>query len=143
MSDRKYRQRGYQDDPRDRERASKPPAEKRPQAPRGYGSREPRRMNMPGFRDVVRCARCGDVLSLPIAIGAQCPRCAADLHTCAQCASFDTSSRFECTQPVAERVSPKDTRNTCTFFEARVTVERETHSTAPTSARKAFDDLFK
>ena len=143
MSDRKYRQRGYQDDPVDRERAAPPPGERRPQAPRGYGSREPRRMNMPGFREVVRCARCGASLGLPIGFGAQCTRCSADLHTCAQCASLDTSSRFECTQPVPARVSPKDTRNTCTFFENRVTVERETHSTAPTDARKAFDDLFK
>ena len=31
----------------------------------------------------------------------------------------------------------------CTLFEPRTTVERETKSVAPTSARKAFDDLFK
>jgi hypothetical protein len=41
------------------------------------------------------------------------------------------------------RVSPKDVRNTCALFEPRTTVERETKSAAPTSARSAFDDLFK
>ena len=43
--------------------------------------------------------------------------------------------------------APKDARNTCTFFEPRTTVERETKSaTSPagqSSAKKAFDDLFK
>jgi len=142
MSDRKYRQRGYQDDPRDREPKPRE-TEKRPQAPRGYGPREPRRMNMPGFRDVVRCSRCGHVLAAEIGLDARCGRCGSDLHTCAQCTFFDTASRFECTQPIPERIAPKDARNACTFFEPRVTVERETHSTAPTDARKAFDDLFK
>ena len=45
----------------------------------------------------------------------------------------------------ARRVSPKDVRNTCTFYEPRTTVERETKSSSSgtPSARKAFDDLFK
>lgn len=140
MSDRKYRQRGYQDDGREREPRPKPPVEGRPQGPGGYG---PRRMNMPGFREVMRCSRCGDTLTSEVTLDARCPKCATDLHTCAQCTWFDTSRRFECAQPIPERISPKDVRNRCTLFEARVTVERETHSTAPTNARKAFDDLFK
>ena len=56
---------------------------------------------------------------------------------------FDTSAAFECQRPIQVRVSPKDARNTCAEFEPRTTVERETKSVAPTSARKAFDDLFK
>ena len=66
----------------------------------------------------------------------------------AQCESFDTVARFECTQTITARVSPKDGRNTCELFSPRVTVERETHSQvqaagAPNSVKKAFDDLFK
>jgi hypothetical protein len=65
-----------------------------------------------------------------------------------QCASFDTSSRFECTQTIAVRVAPKDEKNTCTLFAPRTTVERQTstpaqQSPATNSAKKAFDDLFK
>jgi hypothetical protein len=56
---------------------------------------------------------------------------------------FDTSAAFECQKPIPARVSPKDTRNSCALFEPRTTVERETKSTAPSGARKAFDDLFK
>jgi hypothetical protein len=100
---------------------------------------------MPGFREAVRCARCGNELTVA-GVWSQdgsCPRCGSDLHTCAQCAHFDTSAAFECQKPIAVRVSPKDARNQCQSFEPRTTVERETKSAAPTTARKAFDDLFK
>ena len=46
-------------------------------------------------------------------------------------------------QPVSERIAPKDAKNSCALWEPRVTVERETHSVATSSARQAFDDLFK
>jgi hypothetical protein len=144
MSERKYRQRGYQDQPREPRREQKP-AEKKEYAPRGQPPVAPKTFNMPGFREVVRCARCGYELTVAAAWSPEstCPRCASDLHSCAQCANFDTGSAFECQKPVPTRVSPKDARNTCTLYEPRTTVERETKSTAPTSARKAFDDLFK
>lgn len=147
MSERKYRQRGYQDDPRAREsrgpKQESPSQPKAPGAPRTVMNREPRAMNMPGFHDVLRCARCGNVVSPPIGLAARCGRCGADLHTCTNCVSFDTGSRFECSQPIPARITPKDAGNECTFFQPRTTVERETHSAAPTDARKAFDDLFK
>jgi ribosomal protein S27E len=144
MSDRKYRQRGYQDDPRP-PRPDQKPAEKKEYAPRGQPPLAPKTFSMPGFREVVRCARCGNELTVAAASSADatCARCGADLHTCAQCAHFDTGAPFECLQTIPTRVSPKDARNACTFFEPRNTVERETKSAAPTSARKAFDDLFK
>lgn len=144
MSDRKYRQRGYMDEGRGSD-PSRPQQPKREFEPRGR-PREPRAPNMPGFRDVVRCARCGHTVTAAIVHETRCTRCGADLHTCAQCLHFDTGSRFECTQPIPARISPKDARNTCPFFEARVTVERETHSTpsgGPVDPRRAFDDLFK
>jgi len=77
----------------------------------------------------------------------QCPKCQSDLHSCAQCANFDSSATFECQKTVPARISPKDARNECALFEVRTTVERETKSaSAPnsqSSAKKSFDDLFK
>ena len=141
---RKYRQSGYQDDRRDREPSRPSTEDNRERGPRrGYGPREPRTVNMPSFRDVLKCARCGEQVTDNITVDSTCPKCASELHSCAQCTWFDTASRFECGQPILERVSPKETRNTCTFFEGRVTVERETHSTGPRTARQDFDDLFK
>ena len=147
---KKYRQRGYQDEPPDgpqgkRENQRDDTRERGPR--RGYGPREPRKVNMPGFRDVLKCARCGHGIGAPIELDTQCLKCSSDLHSCAQCTWFDTGSPFECGQPIPARVSPKDTRNTCTHYEARVTVERETRSTVTSKpdsgARQAFDDLFK
>jgi hypothetical protein len=67
-----------------------------------------------------------------------------DLHSCIQCRHFDTSARFECTEPLLTRVSPKDARNDCAAFAPRTTIERETGTVkGPPSARQAFDDLFK
>jgi hypothetical protein len=134
MSDRKYRQRGYQDEPK-REIQPKPKAEPTP--------REFRTPNMPGFTQVVRCTRCGNTVSTEVAFDSRCNRCGVDLRSCVQCQSFEPSARFECREAIPARVSPKDVRNTCDLYHPTVRVERETGSTAPTSARKAFDDLFK
>ena len=148
MSDRKYRQRGYQDD--DRDRQSKPAAPRpapEPGAPAGarrISQDGPKNINMPGYHEVVRCSQCGNVVAAEISLENRCSRCGTDLHTCAQCVNFDTGAALECLQAIPVRVSPKDRRNTCTLFEPRTTVERETKSAAaPTSARSAFDDLFK
>jgi ribosomal protein S27E len=144
MSDRKYRQRGYQDEPRE-PRREQAPAQKKEYTPRGQPPDRPKTFNMPGFREAVRCARCGNELMAASAWSPDgtCARCGTDLHTCAQCGHFDTSATYECQRPIRVRISPKDVKNTCAEFEPKTTVERETKSTAPTSARKAFDDLFK
>jgi|SRR5579862_1943801 len=135
--DRKYRQRGYQDDPRPRQ----PPGPK-PQGPRDRPE-GPKTPNLMASHEVLRCARCGNRLSVPVGADERCSRCGVDLHSCVQCMSFDTSARFECSQPVTARVSPKDARNSCTLFSPRTTVERQTSTAGPPSARQAFDDLFK
>jgi hypothetical protein len=147
MSDRKYRQRGYQDEPRD----PQPRREKRAPEPRAPGrplqdASGPRTPNLMASHEVFRCARCGNRLGLPVELLSRCSRCGTDLHSCIHCASFDTSARWECTQPLTARVAPKDERNLCTFFSPRTTVERQTGTAGPStapSARQAFDDLFK
>ena len=143
MSDRKYRQRGYQDDgPRER----RPEAPKKPIEPRDPRMpRDPRVPNMPGFREVFRCTRCGNLEATDVGLASRCGKCGVALHACLHCASFDAGARFECMQPIPARVSPKDAANECKWFAPRVKVERETGSQAagPSSAKKAFDDLFK
>lgn len=146
----KYRQPGYQDSDRDREprrpeTARKAPPERKSGPPRWDHAMGPRPVNLPGTRAVSRCAQCGTVLQ-GIPADGQCPKCAFELHSCKQCTYFDPGSRFECMQPVKERIAKKDVRNDCTLFEIRVTREKETSTPAalkPTSARAAFDNLFK
>jgi hypothetical protein len=104
----------------------------------------PRTPNLMGAHEVFRCSRCGNRLGLPVEQDARCSRCGTDVHSCVQCVSFDTGARWECSQSsLAARVSPKDERNVCALFAPRTTVERQTGTAGPTSARQAFDDLFK
>lgn len=145
MSDQKYRQRGYQDSGSSERRPSssqKPRAPFDPRIPR-----DPKKMNMMAFTEVFRCARCGAIEADMIGSLSTCAKCGVDLHACIQCQSFDPGARFECSATIAARVSPKDVRNDCPKFVAVTRVEKETGSTAATtresSARKAFDDLFK
>lgn len=89
---------------------------------------------MPAKHDVSRCAQCGTILTdLAKPLG-KCPKCAFDLHSCKQCNYFDPGSRFECMQPVLERVAQKDAVNLCRFYQIRVMVERETTSGRPAPA---------
>ncbi len=148
MSDQKYRQRGYKDDDRDRQpaRPQTPRQEREPGAPaatRRISQDAPKSINMPGYREVVRCSQCGNIVTDEIGLESRCARCGVHMHACAQCVSFDPGSRFECMQNIPARISPKNERNTCTLYAPRTTVERETTTPKVDSARKAFDDLFK
>jgi predicted RNA-binding Zn-ribbon protein involved in translation (DUF1610 family) len=152
--DRKYRQRGYQE-------TDKTEKDKRKDRPQEGRSRQdlmgPRTPRMVARVTRARCASCGAVLQPGFDSNGQCPRCNFELHSCKQCVHFDTGARFECTQPIPERIPRKDARNECTFYQFRMTVEKDTSSAAPANApsapapapsnssdaRKAFEDLFK
>jgi hypothetical protein len=158
--DRKYRQKGYQQEDERPQRETLEKRDKPPGAPRTPMSHErPRSPVMPARRGLSRCAGCGQVLSPDVDVLGQCPKCHFELHSCKQCVNFDTGARFECVKPITVRISKKDQRNECTFYEMRVTVEKETSSVGASipkpatsagpprhqgpSARQAFDDLFK
>jgi predicted RNA-binding Zn-ribbon protein involved in translation (DUF1610 family) len=148
----KYRHRGYMDSDAP-EKKERPKPEHRPRQEQ-IGPRTPR---MVGTITRARCANCGTVLAPDFDPNGACPKCGFELHSCKQCVHFDTSARFECNQPVPERIAKKDARNECTFYSFRTTVEKDTAPTSvaaapagttagsyrPNDARKAFDDLFK
>ena len=148
MSDRKYRQSGYQDSGAGKGERERPrtPGERPPRpgprdAPRGRGLGAP-------TEDVFRCARCGEASAVAAAIAgdARCASCGNDLHTCTNCAGFDTGARFECRREIPARVSPKDKANSCPLFEPRLRREFAREKTKPNDAngaRAAFDALFK
>lgn len=151
--ERKYKHKGYSE--RDREDKKR----ERPSEPRSrqeqMGPRTPR---MVGTVMRARCSNCGAILAPGFDQTGQCPKCHFELHCCKQCVHFDTGAQFECTQPIPERIPRKDAKNACTFFEFRMTVEKDTSPvnypsvTAPAApasparpddARRAFEDLFK
>ena len=137
MSDRKYRQRGYMQEDREREQRPKAPPKKPIDR---EGPRSPRMM---AFGTKVKCDACGTTVQANIAIDTSCPKCNADLHTCRQCTSFDPGAHFECRKPITAKIANKGARNDCELFAARTVVERETSSGKPTDAKQAFANLFK
>jgi hypothetical protein len=147
MSERKYRQRGYQDDDRDRapSRGAGRPGEGRPplDRPRGQPPDAPKTPNLMASHEVIRCRNCAQVVTPPVGTLATCPKCRAALHSCVQCTHFDPGARFQCAQPLSAAVSPKDTANDCRLFAPSVRLERQTSTAGPPSAKQAFDDLFK
>jgi hypothetical protein len=133
MSDRKYRQQSYRSGG-----GSKPDQREPSRPPSGT-------FGILRSRATSRCAECGAVLPITADSLTQCPHCRAALHTCRQCAHFDTARRFECTQDIAERIADKRALNDCVRFSLMVTVERDTSTGAvrPEEARRSFGNLFK
>ena len=143
-NDRKYRQHGYMDSDRDKGFRDDRPKLQGPRPPIDItGPRLPRLVQHVAAS---RCFNCTTALSPDVDFGGTCPKCNAELHCCKQCTHFDTSSRFDCTEPITQRIFPKDKTNQCTFYEMRVMVEKETSTPAaakPMDARQAFENLFK
>ena len=158
--DRKYSHRGYRDAEKD-DKKSKVHHDRKPPSggPRGADQFGPRTPRMVGTVTRGRCANCGAVLTPGFDPSGTCPKCQFELHSCKQCRFFDSGVQFECTQPIPERITPKDAKNNCTFYEFRMTIEKDTAPTSysqpstatspppspsrPTDARQAFENLFK
>jgi len=142
--DRKYRQRGYQD-----EQKETPKERPKPKAEPGFGQRPSPRIET-RFTDVIRCANCSTAIEMMgnIPFTDQCKKCGADLHSCKNCRYFDPGARFECQKPIEARIAKKADRNMCMQFSVKVSVEKqqpqqEVKKENVSSGRKAFDDLFK
>jgi hypothetical protein len=134
MADRKYRQQGYRSNQSSDSGQREPPP-----------SGSQRSGGMLAKHTLSRCAACGVVLPVATATLEQCPNCRAAIRACRQCAHFDTGRRFECEEPIPERIADKNAHNNCTVFSLRVTVERDASpdSTRPGDIRRGFDNLFK
>ncbi len=137
MADRKYRQQGYRSPGPAAAEPRRPPSPPAGDAPRGG--------EMLATKGVSRCGACGAVLPIATASLAECPNCRAAIHACRQCTHFEPTRRFECRQPIIERLADKNAHNECDGFALRVTVERDSSpdSTRPGDIRRGFDNLFK
>jgi len=142
--ERKYGQRGYQDD-RQGDRSEGGAAAKSPR-PAKDGPRSP---NMTAFQGVLRCAQCGTTVELlsSVELDSTCTKCNADLRTCRNCVSFDPAARWECRAEITTRVAGKAARTACPSFAARRRIEKKTgESSRPSAsgdAKAAFDRLFR
>ena len=161
--DRKYKQSGYQDSGSNGGHRGGQSDDR----PRQQGPRLPLDITGPRLPRLVqnvvasRCFSCATALPPGTDFKGACPKCAAVLHCCKQCANFESSTRFQCLKPIPERIVVKDKVNECELFKPRVTVARDATQSAatapqgarsqgtgdfsrrPQDARAAFDSLFK
>ncbi len=141
MSDRKYRQQGYQDGARtggDRGGGFAPDRPSRLEgAPRGRGAERNR-------DEVFRCKVCGEKNDPEVARGASCRKCGAALHACNQCRHFDGAARWQCRAEIPAPVAAKSKANDCALFAPVVSLDLtgQKSSESPDQARAAFDKLF-
>jgi predicted RNA-binding Zn-ribbon protein involved in translation (DUF1610 family) len=143
VSDRKYRQRGYQDRGDEKRQNSEKSPGKPANRDNTFG---PRPLNMPASTAVSRCSQCGVLLASVNEPVGQCPKCGFELHSCKQCSYFEPAERFECNQPITVRIPRKDARNDCALYSTSVRVEKQTSTPVqarPMDARQAFENLFK
>src|ERR1700757_1336732 len=78
MSDRKYRQHGYQD-------SGEKPQQRSGEKPARKDTFGPRPLQMPAKRTVSRCSQCGTILPSLGEMPETCPKCKFELHSCKQC----------------------------------------------------------
>ena len=145
MSDRKYGHRGYMDSDRTSssgERRPSGPRPERPEGPRGRGADQNKAL-------VFACRACGEKRREmgDITSATKCAKCGADLHSCAQCANFDTGARWECSRwkEIPARIPSKKQANECPLFTPAKSFDLTGSRAAetPDSSRAAFDALFK
>ena len=153
MSDRKYKHKGYQDGGGSSSYSggggNRPPQGPRPDPRPERLEGAPRGRTAGGFGpEAFKCNQCGQ---LRHGLGDltnedTCMKCNADLHTCGNCRSFDTTTTWECRENIPVRIAGKHAKNTCAFFSPKIVrdlaADKAGKLMAPDDARKAFDALF-
>jgi hypothetical protein len=152
VSDRKYKHRGYQDSGYSSQKPSQPSSG----PPRELFRQErlegaPRGRTAGGFGpEAFKCNQCGELQNIlgDCTPETTCMKCSADLHTCGNCRSFDSTTMWECRENIPARVVGKQKRNECTFWSPKIVKDLAADKgrggyQAPDDARKAFDALFK
>jgi len=156
--ERKYRQRGYQDDDRRDDRSSRTQAPPQKQlTPEERIQRKSLRHAIDReAREVLRCHVCGrSIFDLgTISPSSTCPHCNAALHCCRTCTNFDSAARWECRAEIAEAVPDKHEANACTLYAPRLVLDATGRRSAGSPGngggrgssndpRAQFENLFK
>ena len=91
------------------------------------------------------CWKCGAPLEdipLPLSRQAECRRCAAELHVCRMCTSYDPRVAGQCTEDRAEDVTEKDRANFCDYFILRPDAYQPRDAAKAREARAQLEALF-
>ena len=148
---RKYRQRGYQDDGNDRERQQAPQQRKPLTTEERIQRKSMRHAIDREAREVLRCHVCGRGTSDfgRVVEDTVCPHCNAALHCCRTCRHFDSAARWQCKAEIDQAVSDKNKANACTRYESRLVLDVTGRRSSPSGGGKSsdprsqFENLFK
>ncbi|MDQ7782949.1 MAG: hypothetical protein RDU20_08730 [Desulfomonilaceae bacterium] len=91
------------------------------------------------------CHHCGTRLEFSEKVfrNDTCTNCGSDVHCCLNCTEYDESAPNQCREPQAEKVSVKDRRNFCDYFNLREAKVASTTRDKAAQAKRKLEDLFK
>lgn len=78
----------------------------------------------------------------PLSRLSKCKHCDTDLHVCRMCRFYDTTVNNSCREPIAEKVTDKQRKNFCGYFQPSKTAYQATNTAAADESRKGLDALF-
>jgi hypothetical protein len=91
------------------------------------------------------CHHCGGSLEFREKVfrNDTCPSCGSDIYCCLNCMEYDESASDQCREPQAEKVSVKDRRNFCEYFNLDEKSRSASARDKAAEARRKLEALFK
>lgn len=143
----KYRQRGYKEDDWEDKQRDRRRDKKDDDLGNRHQMRSLRHAIDREVTVVLRCGKCGyqvPISQLDIDRETACLKCRTPLHSCRHCKQFDPGSRFECREPVEDRITDKWAANDCNFYKPVQVLDATGRRAQGTEdAKTAFHNLFK
>ncbi len=91
------------------------------------------------------CYKCNTTITLSthqkITRSDECPNCYTDLRCCKMCSFHDTNSYNECREPSADRITEKEKKNFCDYFD--FTTNKSNKEDEKTDLLAKASSLFK
>ena len=86
-----------------------------------------------------KCKKLAVEPGLKISFRAECPHCAADLHTCSHCRYYSPGKPNDCLVPGTEFIRDREANNFCEDYKPKTTLQDQDAK----AGKKKFNSLFK
>ncbi|MDA8408420.1 MAG: hypothetical protein M0T73_16385 [Deltaproteobacteria bacterium] len=91
------------------------------------------------------CHHCGESLEFAEKVfrNDTCPGCGSDVYCCLNCAEYDETVSNQCVEPQSEKVSVKDRRNFCDYFDLSAKKSLGSARDKAAEAKRKLEALFR
>lgn len=91
------------------------------------------------------CHHCGESLEFAEKVfrNDTCPSCGSDIYCCLNCSEHDETASNQCKEPQSEKVSVKDRRNFCDYFDLSTKKGLGSARDKATEAKRKLEALFR